>query len=66
MNATLFEIQAQLDELQDDVDAINAKQNLISADIGVIDDNVDDIKLEQLVSKNILCGIATSPTGCLP
>ncbi len=64
INATLFEIQAQLDELQDDVDAVSAKQNLISADISVIDDGVNDIKSAQVVSKNILCGIATSPTGC--
>ncbi len=64
MNATLFEIQAQLDELQDDVDAVSAKQDFLSTDISVIDDGVNDIKSAQVVSKSILCGIATSP-DCL-
>jgi len=65
MNFTLFQIQAQVEDLQDELDAISAKQNLISADISVIDDGVNDIKSAQVVSKNILCGIATSPAGCL-
>ncbi len=66
MNVTLFEIQAQMDDMQDELDAINAKQDVLSVDLSVIDDGVNDIKSAQVVSKNILCGIATSPTGCLP
>jgi len=61
MNATLFEIKAQLDDLEDDVDLVTAKQDLLSAEIAVVDDGVNDIKSEHLVSKSILCGIATSP-----
>ena len=65
MNATLFEIQAQLVLLQEDVDLVTAKQDLLSAEIAVVDDGVNDIKSEHLVSKSILCGIATSPAGCI-
>jgi len=63
MNFTLNEIKAQMDDLQEDIDTIRAQQDVLSADISVVDGNVDDIKLEQLDSKIILCGIGTSP-GC--
>ena len=63
INATLLEIQAQLADIQVVVDETQAKQDLLSAEIAVVDDNVDDIKLDQLDSKIILCGIGTSP-GC--
>jgi hypothetical protein len=65
LNFTLNEIKAQIVLLQEDVDLVTAKQDLLSAEIAVVDDNVDDIKSEQAVSKNILCGIATSPAGCI-
>ena len=63
INATLAEIQLQLDDLQGDVDTVRVKQDLLSAEIAVVDDNVDDIKAEQQDSKIILCGLGTSP-GC--
>jgi len=63
INFTLNEIKAQIVLLQEDVDLVTAKQVLLSADISVVDDNVDDIKADQLDSKIILCGIGTSP-GC--
>ena len=65
MNVALFEILDQLDDLQDDLDVVSIKQDVLSGDISVIDDGVNDIKSAQAVSKNILCGIATSPAGCL-
>ncbi len=61
LDATFLEIQAQLDDLQDDLDAVSEKQDFLSADISVIDDGVNEIKSAQAVSKSILCGIATSP-----
>jgi hypothetical protein len=52
INATLLEIQLQLDDLQDGVDTVRVKQNLLSAEIAVVDDNVDDIKAEQIKIDN--------------
>jgi len=64
--AQLAVIQAQLADIQMVVDETQAKQDLLDDAIAEVAEGVDDIKLEQFVSKNILCGIATSPTGCLP
>ena len=65
INATLLEIQLQLADIQVVVDETQAKQDLLDDAIAEVAEGVDDIKLEQFVSKNILCGIATSPAGCL-
>jgi len=46
------------------VDETQAKQDLLDDAIAEVTEGVDDIKSAQVVSKNILCGIATSPTGC--
>ena len=58
-------IQAQLADIQVVVDETQAKQDLLDDAIAEVGEGVDDIKSSQVVAKNILCGIATSPTGCL-
>ncbi len=65
MNRTLTLMQVQLDEIQNNLNVVSAKQDVLSTDLSVVDDGVNDIKSAQVVSTKILCGIATSP-DCLP
>ena len=66
--ASLDDVLAALGNLQSDVDGIDtsglATQSSVDdvlAALGNLQSDVDDIKSEQVVSKKILCGIATSP-----
>jgi len=53
--------------LQTSVDGIATQSSVddILAALGNLQGDVDDIQSEHVLFKNILCGIATSPTGCI-
>jgi len=70
--ASLDDVLAALGNLQSDVDGIDtsglATQSSVDdvlAALGNLQSDVDDLKTQHVISKNILCGIATSPDGCL-
>ncbi len=67
INATLAEIQLQLDDLQNDVDAVSAKQVLLASSVDSVDDTVNEIKTNTDTTKsgvNLILedrGLGTSP-----